>query len=93
MAMYSKSVISMASGLGVFLSTVGIPITLIYTDFKSEKIGYDSQLAIKIYSVKHLNFIKSNLVMEIDYCSLNKETFFDRISQFLSAPLIPEHFL
>lgn len=66
LASQSKKIISLASGIGVLLSSIGVPITLLYTDFRNKKIGYDSDLALKIYSVKHLKLKSYSHIKEID---------------------------
>lgn len=53
-AQRAQRIVSMSSGLGVLLSTVGTSCDLIYTDFVSHSIGYDSTMAKSIYSVTNL---------------------------------------
>lgn len=53
----AKRIVSMASGLGVLLSTIGTPCDLIYTDYNNSSIGYDSTMVKNIYSVMHLSQI------------------------------------
>ena len=55
LASVAKVVFSMASGLGVLLSSVETKLALFYTSFYSKTMGYDADLTMKIYSVKHMN--------------------------------------
>lgn len=75
LAHYSCAIVSMASGLGVFLSSVGVSMLLLYTRFKSLEIDYDADLSMKIYSVKNLDFINTSKVTEINCDSITNEFF------------------
>lgn len=66
LASRANKIITLASGLSVLLSTIGVPIVLLYTAFKSRSLGYDAQLAIDIYSVKHLDQTKDLDIQEIN---------------------------
>lgn len=57
----ASGVISMASGLGLLLSSLGVSCDLIYTSYKDKKIGFSSILVQEIYSVRHLK----------DYCGID----------------------
>ena len=50
----SEGIITLGSGLAVFLTAAGVKMDVFYTDFSDKKIGYDAGLALRIYSVHHL---------------------------------------
>lgn len=83
LASRAKAIYTLASGLGVLLSYIGVPITLLYTDFRSRSIGYSSKLAMEIYSVKHQNLVEKSYIFEID---ANSEGALDikKLTQMLS---------
>jgi len=60
----AERIITMASGLGVLLSLAERPVDLIYTDFKSEHIGYSSEFCQKIYSVHHMPWVETQNAVE-----------------------------
>ena len=82
-AQNSDRIVSMASGLGVLLSTSGNSCDLIYTDFVSRSIGYDSTMVKDIYSVKHLPsmLIKNSIVREWDAKHYSEEKLTEMIMQ------------
>ena len=77
LAKKAHRIISMASGLGVLLSLSGRKIDLIYTDFKNKSIGYDAELALKVYSVKYLPWNNVSQVNEHIYD--NSDSIFETI--------------
>lgn len=80
-AQKAERIVSMASGLGVLLSTVGTSCDLIYTDFVSRSIGYDSTMAKNIYSVTNLPQViaKKSNVREWDIKSCKAEHLIEKI--------------
>jgi hypothetical protein len=57
----SQGYISIASGLGVLLTFTGVMGDLIYTPFTSKSIGYSSDMAMAIYSVKNMDISGMNI--------------------------------
>ncbi len=82
-AQNSARIVSMASGLGVLLSTSGNSCDLIYTDFVSRSIGYDSTMVKDIYSVKHLPsmLIRNSIVREWDAKYYSEEKLTEMLMQ------------
>lgn len=76
-AQKATRIISMASGLGVLLSLTGKPVDLIYTNFNNPKIGYNAELAKRIYSVKYLPFTAVSQAKE--HISNDSESLFNEI--------------
>lgn len=75
LAQKSSGIISMASGLAVFLTSANVSMDLIYTDFVSKSIDYNADLALKLYSVHNLPNVDKSKVREynaniIDYDKL-----------------------
>lgn len=79
LAQKSKGIITLGSGLSVFLTATNVPMDLIYTDFNSKSIGYDAALAIKIYSVLHLPGNSSDLIKEHNANELSSSTLSNKI--------------
>lgn len=71
LAQRSAGIITMASGLAVFLTAAGVKMDLLYTDFAKKRIGYDAALAMQTYSVLHLPGVSSGLVKEYDASKIN----------------------
>ena len=67
----SSGVVSLASGLSVFLTAANKTMDLIYTDFKDINWGYTSTVAIEIYSVMNIDNVSKFLIKEYD---LRKES-------------------
>jgi len=81
LARQSKGVITLGSGLSVFLTAADVKMDLLYTDFNTKGIGYDSELAIRIYSVHHLPHVSGELVKEYDTSKWNGQNLVDAILQ------------
>jgi hypothetical protein len=62
----SSGVITLGSGLAIFLTAAGVKMDLIYTAFDNKSIGYNPAMAIRIYSVLHLPGVSPKLVKEYD---------------------------
>lgn len=75
----SSGVITLGSGLAVFLTAAGVKMDLIYTDFDSKSIAYNPALAIRIYSVLHLPGVSPKLVKEYDTDKLKEPELFKAI--------------
>lgn len=80
-AQKAERIVSMASGLGVLLSTVGTYCDLIYTDFRNGDVGYDSTLVKNIYSVTNLPQLKAtkNIVREWDIKTCKEDLLIENI--------------
>jgi ADP-heptose:LPS heptosyltransferase len=66
LAQKSDGIITLGSGLSVFLAATGVKMDVIYTDYASKSTGYDSALVIQIYSVFHIPGVSKELVKEYD---------------------------
>ena len=71
LAKQSEGVISLGSGMSVLLTAAGVKMDLLYTDFRSKRIGYNSELTLQIYSVHHLPGVSQELVKEYDTSKWN----------------------
>ena len=76
----SKGIISLGSGLAVFLTSAGVKMDLLYTDFNNRKVD-DSSLVMQIYSVHHLPGVSSELVKEYDTNKIKDEELINAILQ------------
>ncbi len=68
----SCGIISMASGLSVFLTAANVSMDLIYTGFQNKKLSYTSSLVMQIYSVYSLPYVDKNIVKEYDIMKFDK---------------------
>jgi len=73
LAGHSTGIITLGSGLSVLLTASGVKMDILYTDFKTKDIGYNSALAMQIYSVHHLPGVSKDLVREYDTNKINSE--------------------
>lgn len=64
LARKSCGIITLGSGISVYLTAANVPMDIIYTGFNNKNIGYDSAMVIQIYSVFHLPNVSHNLVKE-----------------------------
>ena len=79
LARQSEGIISLGSGLAVFLTAAGVKMDLLYTDFRNKCIGYPPELAIRMYSVHHLPGVSQELVKEYDTSKLNEQTLIETL--------------
>lgn len=79
LAKKSSGMITLGSGLAVFLTAAGVPMDLIYTDFRNKQTGYDSADTIRYYSVLHLPDVSPDLVKEYDSAKMTDRELLDAI--------------
>ncbi|MDR2778466.1 MAG: hypothetical protein LBB13_03135 [Rickettsiales bacterium] len=75
LAQKSSGIISLGSGLAVFLTAAGVQMDLIYTKLNN----YSPALIIHIYSVLHLPGVSPELVKEYDTDKLEESELLDEI--------------
>jgi hypothetical protein len=61
LAQKAKGIITLGSGLSIFLTEAHVPMDIIYTGFCRPQLGYDAEMAMRIYSVYHLPHIADNI--------------------------------
>lgn len=64
LAQQAHSIVSMASGLTIFLAAAGAPMHLLYLPFRRVENGYDTEHALRIYSLHHLPGVEPERVHE-----------------------------
>lgn len=62
----SAGIISMASGISIFLYFCQKPMDILYTNFKSRKYAINSTQVLQCYSLKHIPFLSYENINEYD---------------------------